>query len=107
MKRIAPDCFQLINDAFESFLELTAIHGASHERAHIELQHALVHQRRRDIAFDDALGEAFHDGGLADTGFADQGGIILCAARQDLNDTFNFHLTADDGVKFFLFSLRG
>ena len=32
-------------------------------------------------------------------------GVVLCAARQDLNDAFDFHLTPDDRVKFFLFGL--
>jgi hypothetical protein len=70
------------------------------------LKQALVHQRSGDIAVDDALGESFHDGGLADTGFADEGGVVLGAARQNLNDAFNFHLTTDDGVEFFSSALE-
>ncbi len=92
--------FQLVNDAFESFFKLAAIHGAGHQRTHVQLEQALVHQRGWHVAVHDALGEAFHDGGLAHAGFADQRGIVLGAARQNLDDALDFHLPPDDRIQF-------
>ena len=43
--------------------------------------------------------ETFDDGGLADTGLADQDGIVLCAAGEDLHDAANFLIAADDGIE--------
>ena len=98
---------QLIDDALEAFFKLTAVHRASHKRANIQLEQALVHERGRDIAFDDALGEPFDDGGLADAGFADERGVVLGAARQNLNDAFDFHLATNDRVEFLFLGFGG
>ena len=104
------DCaglLELVDDAFEALFELAAVHGAGHERANVQLQQALVHKGSRHIAVDDALGESLDDGSLADAGFADQRGIVLRPARQDLNDAFDLGLTPDNGVEFFFFSVSG
>ena len=42
--------------------------------------------------------QAFRNGGLADARFTDEHRIILRTTRQDLNDTFNLVMTADDRV---------
>ena len=60
----------------------------------------MSNKRRGHVAFDDALGQTFHDGGLADARFADQGRVVLGAAGQDLDDAFDLHLAADDRVQF-------
>ncbi len=46
----------------------------------------------------DSPGEALDDRGLADTGFADQDGVVLGAPRQDLDDTPDLVVTADDRI---------
>ena len=48
---------------------------------------------------DDPLGQALDDGGLADAGLADQGRVVLGAARQDLDDPLDLLLAADDRVE--------
>ena len=78
-----------------------------HQRADIQLQHALAQQRGGHIAFDDALRQALDDGGLAHAGLADQGRVVLGAARQDLDDALDFHLPADDRVQFAFFGQGG
>jgi len=65
--------FEFVNHALESFLKLPAIHRAGHKGAHIQLKHAFFKQKRRHIAFNDALRETLHNGRLAHTWFADQG----------------------------------
>ncbi len=94
---------QLVDDALEAFLELAAVHRTGHQGTNIQLQQTLVHQRRGDIAVHDALGEAFHDGGLAHARFADQGRVVLGAACQDLDDALDLHLAANDRVELLLF----
>src|SRR6185437_1339790 len=42
---------------------------------------------------------AFDDGGLADAGFADEHGVILGAAAEDLDDAFEFVIAADQGIE--------
>jgi len=98
--------FEFVNHALEAFLKLPAIHRASNKGAHIQLKHAFFEQKRRDIAFNDALGETFHDGGLAHARFTDQGRIILGAARQNLDDAFNLFLTPNDWIELASFSQR-
>ena len=60
-----------------------------------------LRSRRRlgDVAGDDALGEALDDGGLADAGLADQHGVVLRAAREDLDDAADLVVAADDRVE--------
>ncbi len=52
-------------------------------------------------------GEPFDDGGLPDAGLADQHGIVLRAARQDLHHALDLRLAADDRVELALGSLLG
>ena len=96
-------CFQFVDDAFQAFLELPAVHGASNQRTNVQLQHPFTKQRSRHITFHDALRQAFDDGSFAHSRFTDQGRVIFVAACQDLNDTFDFHLAADDRIQFILF----
>ncbi len=100
-------CLQLIDDALEAFFELPAVHRPGHQRTHIQLQHAFAKQGGGNVAVDDALGEPLHDGGLAHTGFTDEGGIVLVAARQDLDDALDLHLAPDDRVQAVLLGQRG
>ena len=51
---------------------------------------------------DDAAGEAFDDGGLADAGFADEDRVVFRTAREDLHDAANLLVAADDGVELAL-----
>ena len=90
---------QLLDDLLEALLELAAVLGAGDERADVERQDALVEQRLRHVAGDDALGQALGDGGLADARLADQGGVVLGAAREDLDDPLDLLLAADDRVE--------
>ena len=75
----------LLQHGLEPLLELAAVFCAGDQRTHVERQELLVLQAFRNIAVDDALGEALDDRGLADAGLADQHGIVLGAARQHLD----------------------
>ena len=51
------------------------------------------------VLIDDAPGEPFDDGGLADAGLADEHRIVLGAARQHLNDAADLFVAADDRIE--------
>src|SRR6266498_1835356 len=88
----------LLQNGFQPLLELAAIFRACNQCAQIERQQFLVLQAFRHIAVDDALGEAFHDRGLADAGFADQHRIILGAPGEYLDRASNLLVAADHRI---------
>src|SRR6185312_4555316 len=55
-----------------------------------------------DRAADDHLSEAFDDCRLAHARFAQQDGIVLLPAAEDLNDSFDLVLAADHRVELAL-----
>ena len=75
----------LLEHGLQAVLELAAVLGAGDERAQVERDDALVLERLGHVARDDALGEPLDDGGLADAGLADEHGVVLRAAREDLD----------------------
>ena len=51
------------------------------------------------VARHDTLGQAFHDGGLADAGLANQHRVVLGTTGENLNHAADFLVTADDRVQ--------
>ena len=88
-----------VENGLEPLLEFAAVLGPGHERAEVERDEALVLQGCGHVAVDDALGQAFGDGGLADAGLADEDGVVLGAAAEDLHDAADFLIAADDGIE--------
>ena len=97
---------QLLDHFLEPVFELAPVHGAGDQAAHVQHHDALVEQRLRHVALHDALGQAFHDGGLADAGFADQGRVVFGASVENLDDPLDFHGAADDGIQLALAGRR-
>jgi hypothetical protein len=91
--------FDLLEHALEALLELAAVLGPGDHRAEVERQHALVLQRLRHVAVDDAQRQPLDDGGLADAGLADQHGVVLGAARQHLDGAADLLVAADHRVE--------
>src|SRR6202035_5553612 len=89
----------LVEDLLQALLYLAAVLGAGDERAHVEREHPLTAQRLGDVAEHDLLGQALGDGGLADAGLADQGGVVLGAAGEDLDHPLDLGLAADHWVE--------
>mmetsp|Transcript_65383 Transcript_65383/g.108631 ORF Transcript_65383/g.108631 Transcript_65383/m.108631 type:complete len:208 (+) Transcript_65383:868-1491(+) len=75
----------LLQHRLQALLELPAVRGPGHERPHVQTPD-LALQSRGDVPSEDALGQAFHDGGLPDAGLPDQHGVVLGAPRQDPDD---------------------
>ncbi|MNQ62341.1 hypothetical protein D3C85_766830 [compost metagenome] len=88
----------LVQHGLQPLLELAAVFGARDQGAHVQRQDLLVLQAFGHVAVDDAQGQTFDDGGLADAGFADQDGVVLGATGQDLDGAADLLVAADDGV---------
>ena len=90
----------LLDQALHPAFELSAELGPGHQGSQVQQKDLFVLQLIRDVSHGDALGQALGDCRLADTGFADQAGIVLLPAVQDLDHTFQFLVPADHGVEF-------
>ncbi len=93
------DGAQLLEDLLQALLELAAVLGAGHQGGDVQGNQALAFQRLRDVGGDDSMGQPFDDGSLADAGLADESGIVLGAAGQDLDDPLDLLGAADDRVE--------
>ncbi len=89
----------LLQHGLQALLELAAIFRAGDQRAHVERQQLLVLEAFGHVTLDDAQRQAFGDGRLADAGLADQDGIVLGAARQNLDGAADLLVAADDGIE--------
>ena len=87
----------LVEDLLQPLFELSAVLGSRDQGAHVESQHALVHQRLGDVAERDLLGQALGDRGLANARLADQGRVVLGPAAEDLDDALDLQLPAMTG----------
>ncbi len=101
------EVFDVVEHRLETFLELAAVLRAGHHRTHVQGDDGLVAQAFRDVAGDDALGEAFDDRGLADAGLADQHRVVLSATGEYLHHAANLAVPPDDRVEFAFARTRG
>jgi hypothetical protein len=90
---------QLFHDGLQALFELPAVFGARDDQRKIERQNALVSQERRHVALGNLLRETFDDGGLADAGLADQHGVILRAAAENLDNALQLVIAADQRIE--------
>ena len=89
----------LVHHRLDALLELAAVLGAGHHAGEVKHHQALVEQEVGDFLRQDALCQAFHDGGLADAGLAQEDGVVLGAAAQDLDEALDLVLAADHRVE--------
>src|SRR5580658_10317863 len=88
----------LLDDSLQPILELPAKLGARDERPEVERDEPLVLQRLGDVPAHDALGDPFHDGGLADSWLSDEDGVVLRAPRKNLHDAPDLFVAPDHRV---------
>ena len=89
----------LLHHLLEPLLELAAVLGAGDEGGQIQGVDLLVLQQLGHLVRGDARREPFDDGGLADARLADQHGVVLLAAREDLHHALDLGLAPDDGIE--------
>ena len=89
----------LVHDGLEALLEFATELRAGDHRAHVEGEETLVLEVLRHVTGDDLLRETLDDGGLADAGLADDDGVVLRAAVEDLHDALDLLVAADDRIE--------
>ena len=93
---------RLVEHRLDALLELAAVFGARDHEREVERDDAAAEQQVGDGAGGDRLREPFDDGRLADARLADQRGVVLVAAREDLHEPLDFLLAPDHRVEFLL-----
>jgi hypothetical protein len=88
----------LLEGGLEPLLELAAELRARDHAGQVERDEAGAVQRLRDVAGVDAQGQALGDRGLADAGLADQDGVVLAPAGEDLDGLLDLGRAAHHGV---------
>ena len=97
----------LLNEALHAALKLAAELGARHQGGEIQQVDLLVQQLVGHVPLVDLLGQALGDGGLAHAGLADQAGVVLLPAVEDLDGALDLLVPADDAVKLAVGGLLG
>ena len=88
-----------LDHRLQTVFELAAELGAGDHAAQVDRHQLLVLQLIRYIAADDPLRQAFHNGGLAHTRFADQHRVVLGAAAQHLHHAADLVVAADHRIQ--------
>src|SRR5205814_9689582 len=89
----------LVHDRLDALLELAAVLGAGHHHRQVEDDDASVAEQFGDVAVHDELGQPLDNGGLADAGLAEEDGVVLGPAAEDLDDALDLILPADHRVQ--------
>ena len=97
----------LLEHGLQPVLELTAVLRARDHRADVERDETLVAQTLGHVTFDDAPGQAFDDGGLADAGLTDEDRIVLRAPGEHLDDAPDLLVAPDHRVELPLAGVLG
>ena len=95
----------LLHDLLQPLLELAAVLRAGDEGGEVERVDLLALEDLGHLVRGDPLREPLDDGGLADARLADEDGVVLLAAREDLHDPLDLRLAADDRVELALLGL--
>ena len=90
---------QFLHDGLQPFFKLAAIFGAGHDQREVKRQDPFVGEERRHVTLSDFLSQTFDNRRLPDTGLANQHGIVLGAAAQNLDDTLDFSIAAHQGIE--------
>ena len=101
------DLTDVVDESLHAALELAAKLRAGHERRQVEEINLLVAQLIGHVARRDALRQPLGDGRLADARFADEAGVVLLPAVEDLDDALQLLGAADHAVKLAVAGARG
>ncbi len=87
------DLLQRGDHPLQALLEVAAILGPGHQRTQVQRIDHRIGQHLGHFAVDDALGQAFGDGGLAHAGLAHVQRVVLATAAQHLDGAFDLIAT--------------
>ena len=97
----------LLNEALHAAFKLAPELGARHQGGEVQQIDLLVQQLVGYVPLPDLLGQALGDGGLAHAGLADEAGVVLLTAVEDLDGALDLLVPADDLVQLALGGLLG
>src|SRR6516164_9511594 len=89
-------------DGFQAVFKLASEFCSGHEGGEVQGDNPLGLQHVRNVASNDALRQAFHDGRFADPRFAYQYRIVFGAPRKNLHHAANLFVAADDRIELLL-----
>ena len=89
----------LLDQALHPALKLAAELGACHQGGEIQQIDLLVLELIGDVPLGDLHGQPLGDGRLAHAGLADEAGVVLLPAVEDLNDPLQLPVPADEPVQ--------
>ena len=99
--------FDLVDQALHAAFKLTAELGARHHGGHIQHINFFVQQLVGHLAVHNPLGQSLGNGGFTHAGLADQAGVVLLAAVENLDDPLGLRFSAHHPVNFPLLGLPG
>ena len=89
----------LLEHRLQALLELAPVLGAGHHGSDVEGHDALVLEALGHVARHDALRQPLGDGRLADARLADEDGVVLGPAAEDLDHAADLVVAPDDRVE--------
>ncbi len=89
----------LVHHGLDPLFELAAVLRAGDHHRQIEDHDPPVHEQLGDVPLDDPLGEPLDDRRLAHARLAQEHGVVLRAAAEDLHRPLDFLLAADHGIE--------
>ena len=90
----------LLHYGLQPLLEFALVFGAGDQRAHVEREDLLRPQVLGHVAVHDAVGDSLGDGRLAHACLAHEDGVVLGAAREDLQYAPDLLVASDHRVEF-------
>ena len=97
----------LVENGLDAFLELAAVFCPGDHQRQVEHDEASAVQELRHVVRGDLPRQSLDDRGLAHARLADEHGIVLRTAAEDLDDAFDLVVTSDDRVELVFLRQRG
>ena len=92
----------LLDEALHAAFKLAPELGARHQRRQVKEIDLLIPQLEGHLSGGNALGQTLGNGGFAHARLADEAGIVLLAAVEDLHHPLDLLLAADNGIQLAL-----
>ena len=90
----------LAHNALQTLLELTLVLCARNQRTHIQRVDKFTAQVFGHLAVDNSVGDTLGNGGLTHARLSHKNGVVLGAARQNLQHAANLVIATNHGVEF-------
>ena len=98
---------EVVEHRLHPLFELSPVLGARDQRAHVEGEQSFVLEAIGHLTVDDSLGEALHDGGLADPRLTNEHRVVLRAPLEDLHGSAYLIVASDDWIELALLGPLG